>query len=334
MDIDGRHLRQVLAIAEHGSFSRAAQELHLTQPALSRSIRALEGALGAEVFERGRTGVELTAVGRVVLRHAQATRVATNELLREVARLQGLEQGDLRIGAGPYGGAVLVGPVAGRLHRQHPRLNIQVIVAPWKELPARLHSRDLDLVVAELSGVDLQDDFEALPLTLQRLAVVCRPGHPLLRLRPATALDVLSYPLAGPVMPERAQQALAEAAHPGQRVSAAQAPRLSIECDSSLVLKDVLRQSDAISMMPWFMVRADVAAGSLDVVPGVDLGVTVRFGACWLKQRVPTAAAREFVRLLRAYEAEQTGSHPASTPGRQEPARAGLPPEARARSTR
>lgn len=322
MTIDFRHLRHLLTVAEQGSFSRAAQVLHLTQPALSRSIKALEAALGAPVFERGRAGVEPTEVGRLVMRHAQAMDRASQDLFRELGMLQDLEQGELRLGAGPFGGAALVGPVVGRLHRLHPRLRIGVVLAPWKELPARVQSRELDLIVTELSELRSMEEFDTLPLTLERLVVVCRAGHPLTGRASPTALDFLSFPLAGPTLPLPAQQALAAAAHRGQRARAAQAPPLAITCDSHAVIADVLRASDAVSMMPWFMARAGVDAGTLAVLPGVDLGMTARFGAAWVRSRLLSPAARKFLQLLRDHDADLVASqlsldHKAVRPVRQ-----------------
>ncbi len=322
MAIEFRHLRHLLTVAEHGSFSRAAQVLHLTQPALSRSIKALEAALGAPVFERGRAGVEPTEVGRLVMRHAQAMDLASHDLFRELGMLQDMEQGELRLGAGPFGGAALVGPVLGRLHRLHPRLRISVVLAPWKELPARVQSRELDLIVSELSELQLLEEFDTLPLTLERLVVVCRAGHPLASRAAPTVREVLSFPLAGPTMSLPAQRALAAAAYPGQRTRAAQAPPLDISCDSHAVIADVLRSSDAVSMMPWFMARDGVDSGTLAVLSGVDLGATARFGAGWVRTRPLSAAARTFLQLLRDYDAALVTSqlavdHKAVRPDRQ-----------------
>jgi DNA-binding transcriptional LysR family regulator len=322
MAIEFRHLRHLLTVAEHGSFSRAAQVLHLTQPALSRSIKALEAALGAPVFERGRAGVEPTEVGRLVMRHAQAMDLASHDLFRELGMLQDMEQGELRLGAGPFGGAALVGPVLGRLHRLHPRLRISVVLAPWKELPARVQSRELDLIVSELSELQLLEEFDTLPLTLERLVVVCRAGHPLASRAAPTVREVLSCGLAGPTMPLPVQRALAAAAHPGQRTRAAQAPTVAITCDSHAVIADVLRASDAVSMMPWFMARDGVDSGTLAVLPGVDLGATARFGAGWVKSRPLSSAARKFLQLLRDYDAALVASqlavdHKAVRPVRQ-----------------
>src|SRR5574343_2054742 len=148
-----RQLRHLLAIVEHGSFSRAAEAVHLTQPALTRSIQALEATVGAPVLERQRGAVAPTDVGRLLLTHARLLDTVTRDLERDIALTQGLELGELRIGVGPYGGSALVGPAIGQLHRAHPGLRLTTVLAPWQELPERARARAVDLIVVEVSQV-------------------------------------------------------------------------------------------------------------------------------------------------------------------------------------
>jgi DNA-binding transcriptional LysR family regulator len=104
-----RQLRHLIAVVEHGSFSRAAEAVHLTQPALSRSIQALEASVGAAVVERNRGAIVPTDVGQLLLSHGRRLDTATRDLERDIALAQGLELGELRIGVGPYGGSALAG---------------------------------------------------------------------------------------------------------------------------------------------------------------------------------------------------------------------------------
>ena len=179
MDVELRRLRHLIALAEHGNFGRAAAACYITQPALSRSIQALEAQVGATLFDRRRTGVELTDMGRLLLNHAVTLEAGARDLDREVRLAKDLELGELRIGVGPWGGSVLVAPVVGQLHAQHPRLSMRVVVAPWRELPPRLRARDVDIAVGSLAEIEELDDFEVFGLTEHDVVVVCRAGHPL-----------------------------------------------------------------------------------------------------------------------------------------------------------
>lgn len=304
MNIELRQLRHLAAVAEHASFSRAAEALHITQPALSRSIQGLESQVGGALLERQRGGIEPTELGRLLLRHAQAFQASAQDLAHDIRLARGLELGELRIGVGPFGGSALIGPVVGRLNRLHPRLRVQLLVAPWQELPDRARARDVDLIVLELSEVEQLEDFASQAMAPHPAVVVCRTGHPLAAL-PAPGLDDLfDYPLAGPRLPPHAAKALV-AGMPAERRAALRsgAGPLTLECDSASVLKSMLIDSDAVSMMPRFMVQAEVKAGLLTVVEGIALGTKARFGAAWLKQRTVSGAGLKFMELLAEHDA-------------------------------
>lgn len=303
MKIDLRPLHHLRVLAELGNFSRAAESLHITQSALSRSIQALEGTVGAPLVVRQRGGVEPTDLGRVVLRHARTLDTASRDLERDIRLAKGLDLGELRIGAGPFGGSALIGPVVGRLHHLHPGLRIRVVIAPWQELPRRARERDVDVVVLEVSEVEALDDFETLALQPHRLDLVCRVGHPITRFRSPAAPEVLRYPLAGPRLTAQAHQLLANLNSGPPRDAPRREGPLAIECDSSSLLKSILAQSDALSMMPRFMIEAELASRQLTHLPGTNLGLGARFGAAWLRQRSLSGAGQKFIELLQAHDA-------------------------------
>jgi DNA-binding transcriptional LysR family regulator len=303
MEVELRRLRHLIALAEHGNFGRAAAACYITQPALSRSIQALEGQVGAALFDRRRTGVELTDMGRLLLNHAVTLEAGARDLDREVRLAKDLELGELRIGVGPWGGSVLVAPVVGQLHAQHPGLSMRVVVAPWRELPPRLRARDVDIAVGSVAEIEELDDFEVFGMTEHDVVVVCRAGHPLSVHDAVTLSDVFEYPLVGPGLGADAAEQLVGLA--GARAgSPATGPELlTIECDSSDVLKRLLLTSDAVTFLPRFVVDTDVRDGRLVIVADVDLGLRVRFGAAWLRGRTLGGAGTKFLDLLRAHDA-------------------------------
>src|SRR6185295_10471176 len=93
-----RHLRYFQAVAEELSFSRAARRLNVAQPALSRAVQQLEGALGATVLERNRHSVKLSPAGKVLLRESAALLQQIEEMSSRVRRTAAGEEGELRLG--------------------------------------------------------------------------------------------------------------------------------------------------------------------------------------------------------------------------------------------
>ena len=290
-----RQLRHAVALAEHRNFARAAQSLHLTQSALTRSIQALESRLGARLFDRGQGEVTPTMMGELVLRHAAALELAARDLQRDVELAKGLEVGELRIGAGPFAGAILAGRAVGRLSRIHPRLRTEVVIVPWQELPERIRKREVDLMVGGLRDVESVDGFEVLALRPHALVWVCRTGHPLAGAPTLAVDDLLPFPWAGPRLPSEVRDWLVAQAPEELRES--RSP-MTITCDSSGVLMHILAWSDAVSMMSPFMFADELKAGHLVALPVVGEQLVVRFGAAWLSSRTLSLPARVFLDLM------------------------------------
>ena len=299
MDIELRRLHHLMALAEHGSFGRAAPAVFLTQPALSRSIQALERDVGATLVDRRPTGVELTNIGRLVLRHAIALDASVRDLEREVRLTKDLELGELRVGVGPWAASSLVAPVIGRMNRRFPTLRVNVVVTPWRELPGRIRARDIDLMIGGSSGVAHVDDFDYVTLSTHDTVVVGRAGHPLTDTEHVTPADLFACPIVGPGLDSGAADLLAELAQAaGHLASMTAADVLTVECDSSEVLKEIVANSDALTIMPRFLVDADLAAHRLAIV--TDIGLRVEFGAAWLHGRTLGRAGTTLLEMLRA----------------------------------
>ena len=145
-----RKLNHLLALADQGSFGRAAQAVHLSQPALSRSIESLEEDLGATLVNRAYGQVRLTAAGELVLARARHLLADAQQIKRDVQLLQGLAMGQLQVGLGPFAAAMLGQPALSQLIQRHPQLTVRIEVADAATLCEQLNNQQLDLFVAEL----------------------------------------------------------------------------------------------------------------------------------------------------------------------------------------
>jgi DNA-binding transcriptional LysR family regulator len=190
-------------------------------------------------------------------------------------------------------------------------LSIRVVIAPWRELPGRLRDRQVDVVVGSLSEIEQLDEFEILALSAHDTVVVGRPGHPLTVAGHATLGDIFRYPLAGPGLDADAAELLSglATAVTGAPASPSGGALLTIECDSSDVLTRVLMESDALSIMPRFIVADDLACERLAIVTGVEPGLRVQFGAAWLRARTLSTVGTAFLETMRADD------HPGSRAG-------------------
>jgi len=134
-------------IAERGTFTAAARAAHLTQPALSVSVRRLEQAFGARLLDRGRHGAEPTAAGRELLTRARVALSAIEDARRAVAELEGLERGVVRLGAGATTATYLLPPILARYRKRHPGVRIVLRELLRDEALDQIERGELDIAV-------------------------------------------------------------------------------------------------------------------------------------------------------------------------------------------
>jgi len=254
-------LRQAQALAEHGSFSRAAEELKVSQPALSRGIKELEHQVGLQLFNRSRSGHELTDFGRVFMQHASDLLAGAGDLEREVALAKGLETGEIAVAVGPYVAEVLAPMCASAFAAAYPGVRVKIMMESPAAVTRLVRTRIVDLGVAESSVVDHDDDFDI----IARLGplpgyVVVREGHPLTAKAQVSIADVLHSPFAQVVMlpPRVLKPILASRRTTRAGSEAASPPFPAIECPSLHFALKVVASSNAFTLAPLGMVRADL----------------------------------------------------------------------------
>lgn len=197
------HLRQLEhfdAVYRLRSFTRAAGEQHLTQPALSRSIRALEAELGQQLFDRSTHAVDPTAAADALIGHVVDTLASARAVRETAAALEGGLTGRIRIGTGPYPAHPLLTSVLRSLSGSHGDLQVAVVGGAPTDLLAALVARDLDLVVCDRSKPEdtpFRDEIVASPLRPEPLVLVASAANPVTADRP-TPKAIAACPLALP----------------------------------------------------------------------------------------------------------------------------------------
>jgi DNA-binding transcriptional LysR family regulator len=297
MALQLRQLHYAVALAEEGNFSAAARRLHLSQPALSRSISSLEQALGANLFDRGSTGVTPTAIGRIVVERGRALLAGASEAEREVKLALGLEIGALNVGAAPYPANISVGRACGLLLRDHPGLRLDVRVGDWSLLVQLVLEGRLDIAVAEISAAEEDHLLETEPLPRHYGFFICNPNHPLRR-EPVLSLEkILAFPLVAPSLPERF-------------LSLSSVHRV----DTFRLVREIVRASDAVGMASASQIASDERNGLLCRLPLSVPWLHTGYGFVRLKGRTPSPAALAFMEKVREVEAELARENAAATP--------------------
>lgn len=306
-----RHLRYFLAVAEAAHFRRAAEALHVSQPTLSHQIKQLELQLGAPLFERLSRGVRLTAAGEIFLRRATAMMRELGDARREIAALQAVESGELRVGIVSTVNVAMIPEAVGNFRNLHPKVAVAVRELSQEGLEAELLAGRLDLGVSFLpprGGGRIESE----PLFVERLVAVMPAKHALAKARNVTLADVLAKPLVllshgfctrELVVESVALQALETVLKP------------AIELNTIEGVLSTLRQTGMLTLLPDAAVRwdqhPDLIVKNLSD-KSEDLSFR-RVGLLWATGAHRTAAARVFAgeihTIIRRESARGRGTH-------------------------
>jgi len=308
MAFELQQLRQVVALAEHGSFVRAAAALHISQPALSRSIQNLERQFGNELFLRSSGGVVPTDLGRLYIERARDLLRMADELAGEAVRHAGLRTGRVDVGGGPYPAESFLGPAVARFVEQFPRVGVRLHSGNWDDLVQLLRSRMLDFFVAETSLLSREPDLDVGPTQLSHpVYFIARAEHPLARsgVTVRTA-DIFAWPFA---TPSRIPPRILDPFMAAHRASVARdaMPRAfpAIECNGLAPVKRIVACSDAVSASILPSVATELDSGQF-VLLGTEPWLHLQYGVVSLRGRPWTQAAEKMRDFTLQAEQEAT----------------------------
>ena len=289
MNIELRKLRYLATLARHRSFSRAAIELGLTQPALSRSIADLEAEFGERLFDRTREGVVPTVFGIPVIDQAEQLLAEADRFVSSLQARTSADFGVLAFGAGPLIAALYYPDLLSAMARNHPGLVVKAGIAPGKTLAEALRAQKIEFAVfAEPLLVD-RGALSAEVIGSVEIGYLVRRGHPLAAGRPVSFAQIKAFPIASGG--ERGLDGQSHVLHETDFPP-------TIQCDDFTILQHVTRSSDAIWMTAISFARSQTELDLLDVPDGpmrhIPLVLVTAAG------RSLSPAAREAVQLLRA----------------------------------
>jgi LysR family transcriptional regulator of gallate degradation len=286
----GTQLRAFLALADAGGFARAAEATGLSQPALHRAVREIEQVCGYALVERRGRGVMVTPRGNRLARGARLARV---EIAAAIAEIGSERDGaTISIGAMPLSRARILPHAIARFTAEQPRVRIDVVEGSWRELIDPLIDGILDITIGALrpsAPAGLVQE----PLFVDRLAVIARTRHPLAAAPAPTPAQLAQYPwiVGQPGTPLHQQWR--------ELFAGRDQPPAPIECGSVMVIREVLRETDFLTLLSPDQVALEIKAGVLAVIGAPlphssrTIGITMREG--WR----PTGSQNRFLELLR-----------------------------------
>ena len=285
-----RQLRVFESAARHLSLTRAAEELHLTPPAVSIQVRQLEGHAHAELFERAGRGLKLTQAGAEVLARAREILgqiQAAEEAIEGLATLEGGLLDVAVINAGDYFFPWLIAA----FRERHPRIRVRLSVGNRDELLERLAAHEVDLAVMSHPPADPR--FAARPFAPHPHVIVAAPGHALVGKRAIALERVAREPLITREPGSATRLAMEQAFH-----EAGVVPRVEMEIASNETVKQAVAAGFGLGFLSAHAVHQELLLGRLAVLAVKGFPVMRQWYVVHLRERRLPPITEAFERFL------------------------------------
>jgi len=317
--MDMRQLRQFIAVVEHGNVRRAADAIHLSQPALTKSIHNLEDELGVQLLTRGARGVTPTIYGDLLLRHARLLRNEGERAVAEIRAVKAGHVGHLRLGVANFSISFLPRVIA-KLLATTPGLSFEIVDGTYEALTALVNEGVLDAVASGFPLVHRAEDLVHEELVAGEFLMVCRPDHPIVAHR-RKPLEMIAQQCW--IVANRPQQ-IVESLEFIFRSAGVRPPKPMISSGSMSFLKAVLLEGEFFSVLPRGVLKQELESGALVSIPYPGGPYPTVEGIIYRAEAVHPPAL--FV-LIEAIKAENAASQTADL-DRKVPARTGRVPRA------
>lgn len=292
--IDLYKLRYFVTVVRAGSFVQAAEELHVSQPALSRSIQSLEKQFGVALLDRGRGGVSLTAVGQDLLHYADDLLYNSETLERLFVGAASGTSGRVAFGIGPAAATVLLPALSARLASEYPEIGLRVVSDSVSDMTARMLNGEIEFFLGHLDRGGQNDRMDVDVLGAVLFRVLAREGHPLVGESRLRMKDLAHFPRLGGT-------AYADLIQLNALPTEREYLMPTIEIDNYSILHDIALATDAILFTSYGDLDGLVA---LPVIPKSQQNMLTRIAIYSHSTRSLSPAARTVARTLRALTME------------------------------
>jgi DNA-binding transcriptional LysR family regulator len=288
----------------------------MTQPAVTKNLDGLERAVRSKLFQRNRTGVQLTQAGRLLLVRARGLLRSADEAQRELDEFTLGTIGRLRIGAGPSVAEFLVPQVISELIEKYPKVELTVTCALNNMLFENLRAGNLDIVVSGIPDV-APNDFEQELLMHDKLVVVASLSNPLVRKRNVKLRDLVGETWILPPPQVLARQWI-------DRQFALRKlplPRVAVEADSNAAIISIAANTKFITFQPQASIYAMKISSKVAEIEGAELIWRRPIGASWRKGSYIPRIGQQFIASLQSLAGRLSTSGNGSTVSRARRAR-------------
>lgn len=290
--VDVRGLEVFLSVAKHLNYTRAGEEVNLSQPSVSVRIRQLENELGTKLFEQLGKKVSLTEAGLVLIPHARRVLTAVENAQAAVDELLGLERGTLRIGASTTPGMYLVPQVIARFHDRYPKIEIHLGIKDTQQIEESVIRNEFDF--GFVGGHLVGDEVEVFPWLTDELVLIVAPDHPLAKKR-----SIKSVELRNEKFILREPGSATRAAISNHLENSGLEIDLVMEMENPESVKKAVQSGRSIAFISRFAVEAELKTKSLIAIRVRGLRIDRELKIVYRRDKHLGRAAKAFIKMAR-----------------------------------
>ena len=287
--MDFEQLRTFLEVSRLRSFSRAAEKLSVTQPAISAQIRSLETEVGARLFDRDGGKVTFTAAGRVFEPFAEHVLSCHAHIGITIAELHRSPRGEISISANEATSLYVLPAVFAAFKKQYTRVALTIECADRAHILEGVLNREVDFGVVSLPVKDARLTIE--PIHSDEVVLVTGPAHPLAGRETVSMAELLEHPLMLTKNGRQRDQLddffRTEDVH----------PRIAMEMESSELLKRLIAAGLGMGFLPRAVVAAEAASGALRILRVERLHISRELALVFRKEKTLSRAAHAFLEI-------------------------------------
>jgi len=297
MGLEDHKLRVFCTVAETKSFSKASEIIHLTQPAVSLQIQALEETYETKLFDRSSSTVALTPAGEILYRYAKEILTLYAQADKDIGEITGLVKGSISIGASTTIGNYLLPSVIADFKTKNPKIKIHLLVGNTKRVVELLNAGNLDLGMVE--GEVTKYKIISEKLLADELTLIVPSAHPWAKKRDISMLDVIKEPFIFREEGSGTRQVIEK--YFQSRGISVQNMNITTVLGSTEAIKESVENGIGMSIVSKWAVRREMRYGSVQPVKFKEGRMLRDFSLIFNKSTVTSYAVDEFLSFLRKY---------------------------------
>ena len=298
-----RHIHHLILVSKHGHFGKAAEELKISQPALSSSILTLEKKLGVKLLDRKHGSIVATVFGELLITRGKELLIAEDELYREIDLLGNNQIGSFKVSFGGYPSVISGYKGIAQMLAKYPNIQICSHVKGWRDVVNSVMCREVDIGIAEISEIQDHEELDTELLGQHKGHFFCRSGHPLHTHKKKSMQQLFDYPWISTRLPSRLAKLIPKPNQVAGRIDPINGDFIpAIEIDVPIFLSELLINSDAIAPALISMVEDDFIAGKILPLLTNGFSMQTEYGFIYLKNRTLSPATLAFMQEIRGIE--------------------------------